>query len=58
MIYFSWDAEEYGLIGSIEFMERNLAALTANAVAYFNLDIAVTGSFRLFIFVTYPFRSL
>jgi N-acetylated-alpha-linked acidic dipeptidase len=38
----SWDAEEEGLIGSTEWAEQNAAAL-ANAVAYFNTDIGVSG---------------
>lgn len=48
IIICSWDAEEYGLIGSIEFVERYLPSLTARAVAYFNVDIAVSGLFLLF----------
>ena len=39
----SWDAEEYGLIGSTEWVEENAAELKANAVAYLNLDAAVSG---------------
>lgn len=38
----SWDAEEQGLIGSTEWVEQNRGKL-ANAVAYFNLDVAVSG---------------
>jgi N-acetylated-alpha-linked acidic dipeptidase len=38
----SWDAEEYGLLGSTEWAEDNAEALK-NAVAYVNLDVAVTG---------------
>jgi len=39
----SWDAEEYGLVGSTEWAEANAAMLTAKAVAYLNIDVAVTG---------------
>ncbi|HEX9427440.1 MAG TPA: M28 family metallopeptidase, partial [Candidatus Polarisedimenticolia bacterium] len=39
----SWDAEEYGLVGSTEWVEDRFAALQENAVAYVNLDVAVTG---------------
>jgi N-acetylated-alpha-linked acidic dipeptidase len=39
----SWDAEEEGLIGSTEWGEQHEADLT-NAVAYFNMDVAVSGS--------------
>jgi len=39
----SWDAEEYGLVGSVEWGEDRATELAANAVAYVNLDSAVTG---------------
>jgi N-acetylated-alpha-linked acidic dipeptidase len=39
----SWDAEEYGLVGSTEWVEERVPALQAGAVAYINLDVAVTG---------------
>ena len=39
----SWDAEEEGLIGSTEWGEQHETEL-ANAVAYFNVDVAVSGS--------------
>jgi N-acetylated-alpha-linked acidic dipeptidase len=38
----SWDAEEEGLIGSTEWVEQN-AARMERAVAYFNMDVAVSG---------------
>lgn len=38
----SWDAEEQGLIGSTEWGEEHEKDL-AHAVAYFNLDVAVSG---------------
>jgi N-acetylated-alpha-linked acidic dipeptidase len=38
----SWDAEEEGLIGSTEWGEQHESDL-ANAVAYFNMDVAVSG---------------
>ncbi|KAI5862628.1 Zn-dependent exopeptidase [Durotheca rogersii] len=41
--FMSWDAEEYNLIGSTEFVENNLEALQKNAFAYINLDTAVSG---------------
>jgi N-acetylated-alpha-linked acidic dipeptidase len=40
----SWDGEEYALLGSTEWVEDLLPSLQANAVAYVNLDSAVTGS--------------
>lgn len=42
IVFGSWDAEEQGLMGSTEWAEQHGAEL-ANAVAYFNVDIAVTG---------------
>jgi N-acetylated-alpha-linked acidic dipeptidase len=38
----SWDAEEQGLIGSTEWGEQHEKEL-ANAAAYFNMDVAVSG---------------
>jgi N-acetylated-alpha-linked acidic dipeptidase len=42
IVFCSWDAEEQGLIGSTEWVEQHAAAM-ANAVAYFNVDVAVAG---------------
>ncbi|KVI09465.1 probable glutamate carboxypeptidase AMP1 [Cynara cardunculus var. scolymus] len=39
----SWDAEEFGMIGSTEWVEQNLANLGSKAVAYINVDCAVQG---------------
>jgi N-acetylated-alpha-linked acidic dipeptidase len=43
LIFASWDAEEEGLIGSSEWVDQNVKALE-RAVAYFNTDVAVSGS--------------
>lgn len=40
----SWDGEEYGLLGSVEWVEENAAELKEKAVAYLNVDSAVSGS--------------
>lgn len=40
----SWDAEEYGLIGSTEWAEEYADELQKKAVAYLNVDVAVAGS--------------
>ena len=40
----SWDAEEYGLIGSTEWAEEYADELQQKAVAYLNLDAAVSGA--------------
>ncbi|HBB98569.1 MAG TPA: glutamate carboxypeptidase [Blastocatellia bacterium] len=43
IILCSWDGEEYGLIGSTEWVEENAAELQQKAVAYLNVDVAVNG---------------
>lgn len=40
----SWDGGEYNLIGSTEYVEENEEVLRRDAIAYINLDAAVTGS--------------
>lgn len=42
IVFASWDAEEYGLIGATEWAEQHEREL-ANAVAYLNMDVAVSG---------------
>lgn len=42
ILFCSWDAEEEGLIGSTEWVEQHAKALD-HAVAYFNVDVAVSG---------------
>jgi N-acetylated-alpha-linked acidic dipeptidase len=43
IVFASWDAEEHGLMGSTEWAEQRPDEL-AGAVAYFNMDAAVSGS--------------
>ncbi|KAF5473420.1 hypothetical protein F2P56_010032 [Juglans regia] len=43
IILCSWDAEEFGMIGSTEWVEENLLNLGSKAVAYLNVDCAVQG---------------
>jgi len=43
IILCSWDAEEYGLIGSTEWAEEFADELREKGVAYLNLDAAVSG---------------
>ncbi|GAN03524.1 aminopeptidase [Mucor ambiguus] len=40
----SWDAEEYGLVGSTEWVEDNAEWLDKEAAVYVNVDTAVSGS--------------
>ncbi|KAL3865081.1 hypothetical protein ACJMK2_006712 [Sinanodonta woodiana] len=41
----SWDAEEYGLVGSYEWVEDNMKWLQNEAVTYVNFDSAISGNF-------------
>jgi N-acetylated-alpha-linked acidic dipeptidase len=38
-----WDAEEYGIIGSTEWVEHHRDALAVSAIAYINADASVSG---------------
>ncbi|WFD35125.1 glutamate carboxypeptidase II [Malassezia cuniculi] len=44
IVFASWDAEEYGLVGSTEFGEDFADMLVEKAAIYHNLDVAVAGS--------------
>ncbi|KAG7380755.1 hypothetical protein PHYPSEUDO_006809 [Phytophthora pseudosyringae] len=41
LVLASWDGEEYGLLGSTEFVEESADLLKQQAVAYINVDTAV-----------------
>jgi N-acetylated-alpha-linked acidic dipeptidase len=43
LVFATWDAEEWGLIGSTEYVEDDSLRLMKNAVAYFNQDVAAQG---------------
>jgi N-acetylated-alpha-linked acidic dipeptidase len=43
IVFASWDGEEYGLVGSTEWVEEYLPWLNATAVAYINVDTAASG---------------
>ncbi|KAH0832602.1 hypothetical protein AYO21_06004 [Fonsecaea monophora] len=43
IVFASWDAEEYGLLGSTEWVEEYIPWLKDSAVAYLNLDGATSG---------------
>src|SRR5437762_211428 len=43
IVFATWDAEEWGLIGSVEYVEDDSLRLTKGAVAYFNQDVAAQG---------------
>jgi N-acetylated-alpha-linked acidic dipeptidase len=43
LLYASWDAEEYGLVGSTEWAEENARSIGEKAVLLLNVDSAVSG---------------
>ncbi|XP_034970833.2 N-acetylated-alpha-linked acidic dipeptidase 2 [Zootoca vivipara] len=47
IIFASWDAEEFGLLGSTEWAEENAKILQARAVAYINSDSSIEGNYTL-----------
>jgi N-acetylated-alpha-linked acidic dipeptidase len=44
IVFATWDAEEWGLIGSTEYVEDDSLRLRRNAVAYLNQDAAADGA--------------
>jgi N-acetylated-alpha-linked acidic dipeptidase len=44
IVFASWDAEEWGLIGSTEYVEDDSLRLQHGAVMYINLDVSAGGS--------------
>jgi N-acetylated-alpha-linked acidic dipeptidase len=44
IVFATWDAEEWGLIGSTEYVEQDATRLTSGGVAYLNQDVAVGGA--------------
>ncbi|XP_064642065.1 N-acetylated-alpha-linked acidic dipeptidase 2-like isoform X2 [Lineus longissimus] len=45
IIFANWDAEEFGLIGSYEWIEEHAQELTDRAVAYLNMDSPIKGNY-------------
>ncbi|SCV04554.1 LAMI_0H17062g1_1 [Lachancea mirantina] len=43
IIFASWDGEEYALLGSTEFGEKYSKTLSAQCLAYLNVDVSVSG---------------
>ncbi|EME83696.1 uncharacterized protein MYCFIDRAFT_215389 [Pseudocercospora fijiensis CIRAD86] len=43
IVFASWDGEEYGLIGSTEWVEEYLPWLAGTTVAYVNVDVGASG---------------
>jgi N-acetylated-alpha-linked acidic dipeptidase len=48
-MFISWGAEEYGLIGSQEWVEEKLTVLQARSIAYINCDLGVSGNYTFTI---------
>lgn len=44
LMFASWGSEEYGLIGSQEWVEEHLTLLKANSIVYVNCDVGVSGN--------------
>ncbi|RMD96439.1 MAG: M28 family peptidase, partial [Calditrichaeota bacterium] len=44
IVFALWDGEEYGLIGSTEWVEEHRSRLMQHCVAYINIDVAVSGN--------------
>ena len=44
IVFATWDAEEWGLVGSTEHVEEDSLRLKAGAVAYLNQDVSAQGS--------------
>lgn len=43
IVFASWDGEEYGLVGSTEWVEEFIPWLSGSAVAYLNVDVGARG---------------
>ncbi|HEX8245815.1 MAG TPA: M20/M25/M40 family metallo-hydrolase, partial [Longimicrobium sp.] len=43
LVFATWDAEEWGLVGSTEYVEEDSARLARGAVAYLNQDVTAQG---------------
>ncbi|KAK5616575.1 Glutamate carboxypeptidase 2 [Crenichthys baileyi] len=58
VIFASWDAEEFGLLGSTEWAEDNARLLQERAVAYINADSAIEGMYTLRVDCTPSMHTL
>uniref|UniRef100_A0A673GX80 glutamate carboxypeptidase II n=1 Tax=Sinocyclocheilus rhinocerous TaxID=307959 RepID=A0A673GX80_9TELE len=58
LIFASWDAEEFGLLGSTEWAEDNARVLQERAVAYINADSAIEGMYTLRVDCTPSLHTL
>ncbi|XP_027800558.1 aminopeptidase NAALADL1 [Marmota flaviventris] len=58
IVFASWGAEEFGLIGSTEFTEEFFSKLQERTVAYINVDVAVMANATLRVLGTPPVQSV
>ncbi|XP_027901238.1 N-acetylated-alpha-linked acidic dipeptidase 2 [Xiphophorus couchianus] len=58
VIFASWDAEEFGLLGSTEWAEDNARLLQERAVAYINADSGIEGMYTLRVDCTPSLHTL
>ncbi|XP_076002195.1 N-acetylated-alpha-linked acidic dipeptidase 2 [Genypterus blacodes] len=58
IIFASWDAEEFGLLGSTEWVEDNAKLLQERAVAYINADSSIEGMYTLRVDCTPSLHTL
>uniref|UniRef100_A0A8C5VTC4 Aminopeptidase NAALADL1 n=1 Tax=Microcebus murinus TaxID=30608 RepID=A0A8C5VTC4_MICMU len=58
IVFASWGAEEFGLIGSTEFTEQFFSKLQERTVAYLNVDISVFANATLRVQGTPPVQSV
>ncbi|CAN7947063.1 unnamed protein product, partial [Ixodes pacificus] len=49
LVFASWDAEEFGMVGSTEWVQAHEKELLHRTVAYINLDQAVSGNNSLYV---------
>ncbi|KAL8618688.1 hypothetical protein ACOMHN_048864 [Nucella lapillus] len=47
VVFCAWDAEEYGLLGSMEWVEDHTKVLQQRGVAYLNMDSAAVANFTM-----------
>ena len=57
IVFAAWDAEEFGILGSTEWVEELKATLQQKAIAYLNVDIAATGK-RFYVSAIPSLRGL
>ncbi|CAH1792640.1 unnamed protein product [Owenia fusiformis] len=52
IVFCSWGSEEYGLIGSTEWVEEYIKNIATRSVGYLNVDIAATWHYKLKVSAT------